>query len=739
MTVSNLPVATTAVTVTAGVTTYNFGFAVQDASYVKVEVADTNGNLSYLTYGTDYTVALADAPALGGVVTVTATLTAGHNVVIYRDTAIVQDAALPNQGPFFAKTIEGKLDQLTMVAQEAADEAKRSIKVPRGASVATDAQGIGPGEVPRYKADGTGFEGVAYNPDQLGAQLTAVGASVTRASAAADAAAADRVQTGLDRTAAATSETAAGVAQVAAETARAGTIAAAAAAAASAATTGEDERLTFAWSEAAQSASRTASAASATVAASAATATAAATDAGEAQVAAETAQAAAVAAQTGAVAARTSVDATAGTITNIWPQIRGSQTAAEAAQAAAGVSQVAAEAAKAGAETARDAAALSQTRAAAEAQTSLTSAVSAQLAETNAETAEAAAEAAQTATVALQAAAGVSQVAAETANAAATTARTGAETASVSAQAANAAAQTALTGVRSSVGAAVAAQAAARAAQTASETARDATARSQNLANDAKTAAESAKTSALAAYANFRDQYLGSSATAPTQDLDGTALDGGELYYDSALNRMRLYNGTAWVNAAVDATGALLAASNLSDLPNKVAARNTLGLKPAVFIRNLATSDSYSTAGTGSGTINLEFNRLADTNVTYSGRTGQLLSDADHLGYWHFTFKAGLAMRSNAANKLITMAINMTSTGGPGNNNTGFPYTESTTFHIPPAATLFRDTLELSQTALITAVPQTLALNLRITSATNPVQWNIVGGRWSGIKVANAS
>ena len=49
---------------------------------------------------------------------------------------------------------------------------------------------------------------------------------------------------------------------------------------------------------------------------------------------------------------------------------------------------------------------------------------------------------------------------------------------------------------------------------------------------------------------SFANTYLGPSATAPTQDPDGSALDVGDLYFDTTSNVMKVYSSSGWVTAA---------------------------------------------------------------------------------------------------------------------------------------------------------------------------------------------
>ena len=70
----------------------------------------------------------------------------------------------------------------------------------------------------------------------------------------------------------------------------------------------------------------------------------------------------------------------------------------------------------------------------------------------------------------------------------------------------------------------------------------------------AQTAAEAAQTAAETAADNFDDTYLGAKSSDPTVDNDGDALNAGDLYFNTTSNVLRVYSGSAWQDAAVDAT-----------------------------------------------------------------------------------------------------------------------------------------------------------------------------------------
>tara|TARA_R110002012_G_scaffold254913_1_gene434062 strand:+ start:1791 stop:4070 length:2280 start_codon:yes stop_codon:yes gene_type:complete len=54
---------------------------------------------------------------------------------------------------------------------------------------------------------------------------------------------------------------------------------------------------------------------------------------------------------------------------------------------------------------------------------------------------------------------------------------------------------------------------------------------------------------------SFANTYLGASSSAPTQDPDGSALDVGDLYFDTTANVMKVYSSGGWVTAASAVNG----------------------------------------------------------------------------------------------------------------------------------------------------------------------------------------
>jgi len=76
-----------------------------------------------------------------------------------------------------------------------------------------------------------------------------------------------------------------------------------------------------------------------------------------------------------------------------------------------------------------------------------------------------------------------------------------------------------------------------------------------NNAAASATAAQTAQAAAELAADNFEDLYLGAKSSDPTVDNDGDALTTGDLFFHSGTNNLRVYNGSAWEDAAISTNG----------------------------------------------------------------------------------------------------------------------------------------------------------------------------------------
>jgi len=208
-------------------------------------------------------------------------------------------------------------------------------------------------------------------------------------------------------------------------------------------------------------------------------------------------------------------------------------------------------------------------------------------------------------------------------------------------------------------------------------------------ASNAANAANSARDSALAAYDNFDDRYLGSKTSDPTLDNDGNALAGGALYFNSVDNVMKVYTGSAWVAAYASLSGALLVANNLSDVASNSSARTNLGLGTIATLSApsgtvVGTSDSqtltnktltlptidnikigYTTTATAAGTTTLTVS--SNYKQYFTGSTTQTIVlpvvstlTLGHTFEIHNNSSGSLTINSSGSNLVGTLQANTT-------------------------------------------------------------------------------
>ena len=313
---------------------------------------------------------------------------------------------------------------------------------------------------------------------------------------------------------------------------------------------------------------------------------------------------------TNAASSETSVSADASAASASAASALASKNAAETAKTNA-------ETAETNAETAETNAASSATSAATSASTATTKASEASTSASNAATSET--NAASSATSASGSATTATTKASE-ASTSASNASTSESNAASSATSASTSASTATTKASDAATSETnAATSATNAATSATNSASSATASSNSAssATTAQSAAEAARDAALAAFDSFDDRYLGQIASNPSTDNDGNALVAGTLYFNTTTDEMKVYDGSAWLNAYASLSGALLATSNLSDLNNAGTARTNLGLGTA------ATTDAsaYATAAQADQTVSLTGAGTTTVSGTYPNFT----------------------------------------------------------------------------------------------------------------------
>jgi hypothetical protein len=97
------------------------------------------------------------------------------------------------------------------------------------------------------------------------------------------------------------------------------------------------------------------------------------------------------------------------------------------------------------------------------------------------------------------------------------------------------------------------------------------------------------------------------------------------LYFNTATNEMKVWDGTQWLNAYASLSGALLATNNLSDLNNTATARTNLGVAIGTNVQAWdADLDTWATKTAPSGTVVGSSDSQTLTNKSISGSTNTL-------------------------------------------------------------------------------------------------------------------
>jgi hypothetical protein len=123
-------------------------------------------------------------------------------------------------------------------------------------------------------------------------------------------------------------------------------------------------------------------------------------------------------------------------------------------------------------------------------------------------------------------------------------------------------------------------------------------------ASASEVAAEAAKVAAEAALDEFTDIYLGAKASDPTTDNDGNALTAGDQYFNTTINVLKIYNGSAWQSAAIDSSGFVETTGDT--MTGALDVQSTI-TADGLTVETGTTSKITVSENTGSGTASIDF------------------------------------------------------------------------------------------------------------------------------------
>lgn len=165
---------------------------------------------------------------------------------------------------------------------------------------------------------------------------------------------------------------------------------------------------------------------------------------------------------------------------------------------------------------------------------------------------------------------------------------------------------------------------------------------SANAAAQSAIDASGAATSAINAFDQFDDRYLGAKASDPTTDNDGNALVTGALYYRIG-DGMRVWSGSAWQAAYIPTTGML----TTSDIGTTVQAYDAdltawAGIAPSSKLDSINPSlGNTNLTGIKNATFNSQTTIATTTgNITVDWTTAQNQLQTEPTGTITYTFTA---------------------------------------------------------------------------------------------------
>jgi len=191
-----------------------------------------------------------------------------------------------------------------------------------------------------------------------------------------------------------------------------------------------------------------------------------------------------------------------------------------------------------------------------------------------------------------------------------------ATTSSTNAASSATAAASSATAAASSQTAAASSQTAAASSATAAASSASTASTKATQADTAKTAAQAAQTAAETALDSFDDRYLGAKSSNPTLDNDGNALIDGALYFNTTVNRMRVYDlgNTTWLEVTI--VGSDLA--NVNTVAGSISNVNTVAGSISGVNAVANNASNINAVNSNSSNINAVAGSISNVNAVAS-------------------------------------------------------------------------------------------------------------------------
>ena len=150
---------------------------------------------------------------------------------------------------------------------------------------------------------------------------------------------------------------------------------------------------------------------------------------------------------------------------------------------------------------------------------------------------------------------------------------------------------------------------------------------SETNASNSASAALASENASATLYDSFDDRYLGAKASDPTLDNDGDALITGALYFNTTSGDMKVYSGSAWLDAYTSITGQTL--DQVTTTGNTTTNSITVG---SLTVTNSATAGTQTANATGATTLDFatyqNFVLTLTGNVTLANPTTEAVGQS---------------------------------------------------------------------------------------------------------------